>query len=75
MNIRLTFVVFLVIDFLYYLYQNEKENTNNIFAKYHMVIEMSAKIIAKKGRGSAMAANKRSFTESRARNGVSPHAL
>ena len=40
-----------------------------------MVIEMSAKIIAKKGRGSSMAANKRSFTESRARNGVSPHAL
>ena len=40
-----------------------------------MVIEMSAKIIAKKGRGNAMAVNERSFTESRARNGVSPHAL
>ena len=51
-----------------------EKKINNIFAKYHMVIEMSAKIIAKKGRGSAMAANKRSFTESRARNGVSPHA-
>ena len=38
-----------------------------------MVIEMSAKIIAKKGRGSTMAANERSFTESRVLHRVSPH--